>query len=133
MSWRVLNNSSAICLTKFPARAIRNHRDFTLIIEAFTLLSEHAWNQDELDAYEYWELKDAGHIVAMETAVREAVGEATRKGREEGMKEGIKEGIKEGEQQQARHTAAEMLRDGVPLEQILKWTGLPREVIEALR
>lgn len=121
----------------------KHARDFTLIpeafaaspefVEAFTLLSEHAWNQDELDAYEYWELKDAGHIVAMEAAVREAVGEATRKGREEGMKEGMKEGIKEGEHQQARHTAAEMLRDGVPLEQIMKWTGLPRDVIEALR
>ena len=63
--------------------------------------------------------------MAMEAAVREAVGEATRKRREEG--------IKEGEHQQARHTAAEMLRDGVPLEQIMKWTGLPRDVIEALR
>ncbi len=83
------------------------------LVEAFEILEQHTWTRDELDIYDYWQMKEAGHQDAIETARRD--------GRQDGRQEGRKE------------TAIEMLRDGVPLENVAKWTGLSREELETLQ
>ena len=87
------------------------------IVEAFEILQQHNWTQDELDIYDYWQMKEAGHRDALETAKRD--------GHQEGRQEGRQEGLKE--------TAKRMLQDNIPIEDIVKWTGLSREDLEKLQ
>ncbi|MBP3707038.1 MAG: Rpn family recombination-promoting nuclease/putative transposase [Clostridia bacterium] len=63
---------------------------------------------------------------AEEMARRE---EAVKEGMEEGMKKGMKEGMKEGMTKIAKN----MLKDGVKIEDIIKYTGLTNEELEKLR
>lgn len=83
------------------------------LVEAFELLEQHTWTKDELDIYDYWAMKEAGHQDALETAKRD--------GRKEGRQEGRQE------------VTLEMLRNGVPVENIVKWTGLRWEEVEKLQ
>ena len=46
-----------------------------------------------------------------------------------GKEEGRAEGRAEGEKKKAMETAKAMLADGVPVQQIAKWTGLTEEQI----
>lgn len=52
--------------------------------------------------------------------------------REEGREEGRKEGREEGRTEIKRVMAFEMKNDGIPIEKIMQYTKLPREMIEAL-
>jgi predicted transposase YdaD len=74
--------------------------------------------------------------VAVEDARAEGREEGKAEGREEGKAEGeIKgkaEGIAEGEARKARETALSMLSDGMPIETISKYTGLPVEEIRRI-
>lgn len=79
------------------------------IVEAFEILQQHNWTQDELDIYDYWQMKEAGHQDALETAKRD------------GQREGLEK------------TAKRMLQDNMPIEDIVKWTGLSREEVEKLQ
>ncbi len=90
------------------------------LTDAFDILEQHTWTREEMEIYDYWALKEAGHQDALDTAKRD------------GYKEGHQEGLQEGELQKARAAAREMLRDGVPLDRIIKWTGLSREEVERL-
>ena len=74
------------------------------IAEAFEILEQHNWTQDELDIYDYWQMKEAGHKDALDTAKRDSLKEAAKR----------------------------MLQDNIPIESIVKWTGLGREDIENL-
>ena len=49
-----------------------------------------------------------------------------------GRKAGLQEGIQEGMQQGRRETAKLMLRDGEPVEKVVRWTGLSEETILSL-
>lgn len=59
---------------------------------------------------------------------KELVQDAEQKAREKGIKEGIKEGINEGKKDVARA----MKKDKVPIEKIIKCTGLSPETITNL-
>ncbi len=87
------------------------------LVEAFEILAQHNWTQDELDIYDYWLMQEAGHQDALETAKRD------------GRKAGIEEGIQQGKGDVAR----ELLRDGMPLEQVMKYTGLSRKELEEMQ
>ena len=50
-----------------------------------------------------------------------------------GIQTGIQKGRQEGSKKQATATALEMLKDNMPIPQIVKYTGLSREELEALR
>ena len=73
---------------------------------------------------------------AAEERCRIALEEGTRKGIEkgikEGRKEGRKEGIKEGRKEEQYNIARQMKNDGVPVNSIIKYTGLAIEEIEQL-
>jgi predicted transposase/invertase (TIGR01784 family) len=54
---------------------------------------------------------------------------ALKDAKKEGVMEGIKEGIKEG----ITATALNMLKDGMAVENICKYTGLSKEQIDKLK
>lgn len=95
------------------------------LVEAFEILAQHTWTQDELDIYEYWLMQEAGHQDALKTAARD--------GYNQGMEKGMENGMEKGEHRRAINMAREMLRDHVPLENIVKWTGLDLATVDALR
>lgn len=55
-----------------------------------------------------------------------------QEGLQEGRKEGLQEGRKEGRKEEAIAIALEMKKDGLPIEQIVKFTKLKTEEIEKL-
>ena len=55
-----------------------------------------------------------------------------QEGIQQGMQEGIQQGMQEGMQQGRRETAKLMLRDGEPVEKVVRWTGLSEETILSL-
>ena len=72
----------------------------------------------ELDLYDKW-------CEGKEEGIKEGLSEGIRKGRDEGRKEGRDEGILQ--------TAAAALKQGVPLETVAAFTGLPQTRLEELQ
>ena len=54
-------------------------------------------------------------------------------GHEAGFREGMEKGIEKGLQKGKLETALEMLKDGVAVEKIAKYTGLSTDMITALK
>ena len=54
-------------------------------------------------------------------------------GKEEGIKEGLSEGIRKGRDEGVLQTAAAALKQGVPIETVAAFTGLPQTRLEELR
>ena len=76
----------------------------------------------ELDLYDKWcEGKEEG----IKEGRQEGLSEGMQKGREEGLKEGRDKGILQ--------TAAAALKQGVPLETVAAFTGLPPTRLEELQ
>jgi predicted transposase/invertase (TIGR01784 family) len=53
-------------------------------------------------------------------------------GKDEGLKEGLKEGMEKGMEKANRENARRMKADAMPVELIVKYTGLTAEQIEQL-
>ena len=88
--------------------------------KALKILEKSAYNEAELNAYEYyWD------------AVYNERG-AIRHGYKQGREEGMKEGMKEGKAQANRENACKMKSDGMSPELIAKYTGLTIAEIDAL-
>ena len=81
-----------------------------------------------VDRYSVSQIVEEDERRAAEERCRIALEEGTRKGIEKGIKEGIKEGRKEEQYNIAR----QMKNDGVPVNSIIKYTGLAIEEIEQL-
>ena len=56
-----------------------------------------------------------------------------KKGREEGREEGEIKGRKEGEIKGKSEIAIEMLKDGLPIEMVAKYSKMPVEWVENLK
>ena len=54
-------------------------------------------------------------------------------GKEEGIKEGLSEGIQKGRDEGILRTAAAALKQGVPIETVAAFTGLPQTRLEELQ
>ncbi|MCP5102130.1 MAG: Rpn family recombination-promoting nuclease/putative transposase [bacterium] len=52
--------------------------------------------------------------------------------REEGERVGVKKGMKEGEKKRAKEAARQMLNDDLPIESIVKYTGLTEKEVKEL-
>lgn len=77
---------------------------------------------------------EARHKAIMDKLAAEAENERRQKARyEEGLQEGLKEGLKEGEYQKAVEIALEMLADGMPIEQVVKYSKLSIKEIQKLK
>lgn len=80
--------------------------------EAYTQATMNTWSQEELDIYEYWQLRDAADRYSLE--------EKYDKGKIAGQIEGVTK------------VARNMKAVGIALEVIMRTTGLSREEIEGL-
>jgi len=102
------------------------------IREAADLCQEAAFTPEELDLYEeYWD------AIRVEKTIRNAsLREGLEKGKAIGVVEGeaigIKKGKAEGRIEGTIETALKMLADGVPIENIGKYTGLTIQQIKQL-
>lgn len=82
------------------------------IVAAFEAAEQHRWTQEELDVYDYWQMEEAGHHDAIETAKRD--------------------GRLEGEQKEKRSIAQKMLAAGMDRQAVSQITGLAQEELGAL-
>lgn len=62
------------------------------IAEAFDVLDRHKWTKQEIEVYDYWDMKEGGHLDALETAKKDGKLEGKLEGRLEGRLEGQLEG-----------------------------------------
>lgn len=96
------------------------------IVAAFEVAEQHNWTQEELDVYDYWQMQEAGHKDALETAKRDGRLE----GKLEGKLEGRQEGEVEGKMKEKREIAQKMLAAGIDRTTISQVTGLSQADIE---
>lgn len=53
-------------------------------------------------------------------------------GRKEGFEQGVEEGIAKGSTEKSKEIAKEMLKDGMPIDKVIKFTHLTKEEVESL-
>lgn len=72
----------------------------------------------------------------LEEYERKLVEDAEKNGKKEGMKEGMKEGFKKGEikgkEKERIKLAKKLKKDNVPMQKIIKYTGLSLSVLQRL-
>ena len=90
--------------------------DNELTREAVEYMERAAYTKAELEAYDKWKI----NIMTERSAISDA------------RKEGLAEGLAEGKAEEKLETARKMLEDGMTIENICKYTGLPIEQIEQL-
>ena len=84
---------------------------------------------------------EEGMEKGMEKGMMRGIKKGIRKGRVEGIEEGMKKGIAEGMEKGMEKGRAEgmeeaarnMLKEGTPIEAIIRWTGLSRERIDMIK
>ena len=103
-------------LTMIP----KNAENIPELKEAYTQAAMNSWSQEELEIYEYWQIRDA--------ADRYKIQEEYEKGIEAGIKKGKIEGVIEGKLEVVRN----LKTAGVATDVIMQATGLSRDEIEAV-
>jgi len=100
--------------------------DIPELKEAYNQASINAWTEEELEIYEYWQIRDAGD--------RYKIQEEYEKGREEGIEEGIEigmeKGIEKGIKKRNQEIAQNMKVAGISIDIIMQATGLNRVEID---
>jgi predicted transposase/invertase (TIGR01784 family) len=89
--------------------------------EAFQVAAQHTWNKQELEVYDYINLKIFDEVNALETAVKKGEMKGEMKGEIKGKIEGKIE------------VAEKLLQANVDIKTIMQATGLSKEKIEWLQ
>ena len=100
------------------------------VIEQTLKFMEDFLNDEEIrDVYD--KINDVERY-AKEEGIAQGKAEGIAQGKAEGKAEGLAQGRAEGEQQERIKTAKNMLRDGLNINNISKYTGLSLSEINAL-
>jgi predicted transposase/invertase (TIGR01784 family) len=119
---------------------------------AYEVANKFGWSREEMEVYDYWNLREqgernavkeardegrqAGHREGRQTGRREGrqAGreEGRQAGREEGRQEGEQVGLKKGREEERVETARKMLAKGYDAAEVAELTGLPPDAIAAL-
>ncbi len=83
--------------------------------EAYAQATMNTWSQEELDVYEYWQIRDAADRYGLEAKF------------EKGFAQGIEQGIEQGVEKGIEKVARNMKAAGLSVEVIMQTTGLSRE------
>jgi predicted transposase/invertase (TIGR01784 family) len=85
---------------------IKNARNLTMLPksaeeipelkEAYTQAAMYTWSRKELEAYEYWQLRDAADRLGTEAEVEKGIEKGIEIGIEKGIEKGIEIGIEQG-------------------------------------
>ncbi len=105
-------------------------KNIPAIADAFQIATQQAWNKEELEVYDYIDLKEYDYINAIRTAEKKATKRALEKGIEKGLKQGIEQGIKKGEEQNIAKVVINMLKNNMDIDLIMKITSLSQQEIE---
>lgn len=92
------------------------HADATPLREAYEVANQFGWSKEELELYDYWSMKEQDERGAVELALET--------GMQQGIQQGMQQGMQEGDKTARLEMTNAMLKDGMPLETILKYTGL---------
>ena len=77
-------------------------------------------------------MKEYGDYVVLKDAMNTKYQEGADKGGKRGYQKGMAQGMAQGEKNAHIATAKQMKSDGMPIELIVKYTGLSAEEIESL-
>jgi predicted transposase/invertase (TIGR01784 family) len=88
--------------------------------EAYAQATMNTWSQEELDVYEYWQIRDAADRYGLEAKF------------EKGFAKGVEQGVEKGKVEGTMDVARNMLGIGLSVEVIMQATGLSREQIAGL-
>lgn len=106
------------------------------IRQALSLLDSSAYSSEELREYTLFLDKVRAAGTAADSIFRNGFDQGFTKGFEEGFdrwyREGVGSGIAAGTRQQQRESAGRMKADGVPEEDIIRWTGIRKYELELL-
>ena len=117
-------------------------RENPIITEALDICEESAFDDDELEFYDYyWDqirteksLVSASLKEGMEKGLEIGIEQGMQQGIERGMQQGVQQGIEQGMQQGVRHAKMEFvknsLENGLSIDQVIKITGIERKEIE---
>jgi predicted transposase/invertase (TIGR01784 family) len=97
--------------------------------EAYKLASMNAWTEEELEIYEYWQIRDAGDRYK----IQEEFEKGMENGMEKGMEKAMEKGMEKGMEKAMEKVALEMIKDGESNNKIVKYTGLSDALISELR
>jgi predicted transposase/invertase (TIGR01784 family) len=114
--------------------------DTQALRSAYEVANKFGWSREEMDVYDYWNLREQGERGAVKKARDEGREEGEqaglKKGEQAGLKKGeqvgLKKGRQEGEQAKAIETARRMLAKGYDPTEVAELTGLPPDAIAAL-
>ena len=96
-------------LSVIPKSAI----DIPELHAAYTQAAMNAWTEEELEIYEYWQIRDAGDRYA--------------------IREEFEKGLEQGIERRNVEVAIEMIKDGESNSRIKRYTGLSEDDIEQLK
>ena len=88
----------------------------------------HVLTRAEQEKY----MKEYDDYVVLKDAMNTKYQEGADKGEKRGYQKGMAQGMAQGEKNAHIATAKQMKSDGMPIELIVKYTGLSAEEIEAL-
>jgi predicted transposase/invertase (TIGR01784 family) len=96
--------------------------------EAYTRAALYTWSKEELEIYEYWQIRDATDRLVMENQFKKGF----EQGIEIGMQRCIDRIVKQGKEQGIGKVAYNMKQAGVAIEVIMQMTGLTQAEIDQL-
>ena len=91
---------------------------------AYQEANMYTWTQEELDAYDYFYMKEADE--------KGRITKATRIAREEGMEKGRKEGMEKGRKEERRDLVVKAWKMNMTLEKIVALTQLSMEEVKKI-
>ncbi|OQX75706.1 MAG: hypothetical protein B6D61_09930 [Bacteroidetes bacterium 4484_249] len=107
-----------------------------LINEAINYLASNSYTKAQLEHYDrYWDsilTERSAYLDAEQRGLIEGEAVGKKKGEEIGIKKGEEIGIKKGEEIGKIEIAKNAIKEGLPVEMIIKLTGLPKDEIEKL-
>jgi predicted transposase/invertase (TIGR01784 family) len=114
--------------------------DTQALRSAYEVANKFGWSKEEMEVYDYWNLREQGERGAVKKARDEGREEGREEGRIEGrqegeqvgLKKGEQVGLKKGEQAKAIETARRMLLKGYDPTEVAELTGLSPDAIAPL-
>ena len=106
--------------------------DNELTREAVGYMERAAYTKEQLFTYDKWKIDALTERSMIDDALEKGLAEGEAIGLKKGEEKGLAEGLKKGEEKKAVLIAKNLLKGGVSVEDICKYTGLPKQHIEKL-
>lgn len=78
------------------------------------------------------DIREAATKEGLEQGMKEGLRKGMRQGLKQGLKEGMQQGMQQGMTRKQHEIARQMKADGMPVDMIVKYTGLSAEVVDGI-